>query len=99
MPQSITNEIILEVIDKGLSVIGNNAKQALWFCLERDFKFDRSKVPENLEAFEGTLKGFFGLGYSFLDTLFRQYLREATGEDLQSCETFAECVRVLRKKA
>jgi hypothetical protein len=99
MVQPINDGVLLEVIDKGLSAIGTNAKQALWHCLEKDFEFDQNKVPENLEAFGDTLKDFFGLGYCFLDALFRQYLGEATGEDLQGYKTFGDCVRSLRKKA
>src|SRR5665647_460858 len=99
MSQLITDEIILDVIDKGFNLLGENPKQALWFCLEKDFRFDRQKVPENLEAFEETLKGFFGLGYNFLEAHFRQQLHKATGEDLQGYKTFADCIRGLRKKA
>ena len=98
MSQLLTDKMILDTIDKGLNLLGENPKQALWFCLEKDFKFDRNKVPENLEAFEETLKGFFGLGYTFLEALFRQQLQKATGEDLQVYKTFSDCVQGLRKK-
>jgi hypothetical protein len=99
MPQPVTDEIILDVIDKGFSALGDSPKQAIWYCLEKDYKFERDKVPENLEAFEEALKRLFGLGYNFLEALFRQHLHEATGEDLQSYKTFADCVCGLRKKA
>jgi hypothetical protein len=99
MSELIKDEIILDTIDKGLNLLGENPKCALWFCLEKDFKFDRHKVPENLEAFEEALKSFFGLGYNFLESFFRQHLQKATGEDLKDYKTFADCVRGLRKKA
>jgi hypothetical protein len=98
MSQPVTNEIILDAIDKGLSSLGDCPKQAIWYRLEKDFKLDRNKVPENLDAFEETLESFFGLGYRFLESLFRQYLKEATGEDLQCYRTFADCISGLRKK-
>lgn len=98
MSHPLTDEIILDAIDQGLSALGENPKKALWYCLEKDFKIDRHKVPENLEAFEETLKGFFGLGYSFLEALFRQHLQNATGEDLKCYKSFADCIRGLRKK-
>jgi hypothetical protein len=99
MSKILTDELILEAIDKGLSLLGDSPKQALWFCLEKDFNFDRCKVPENLEAFEETLNGIFGLGYRFLLAHFVQNLHEATGENLQSYKTFAECVHGVREKA
>ena len=99
MSIKITDELVIEIIDKGFSALGDSPKQAIWYCLEKDFKLERQKVPEKLEAFEETLKRFFGLGYSFLEGLFRQNLQEATGEDLQCYKSFAGCVRGLRKKA
>lgn len=99
MTSGITDEIILAVIDKGLASLGESPKQALWFCLEKDFNFDRNKVPENLEAFQQVLQRFFGLGYNFLETLFIRYLSEATGEDLSSQSSFVECVTRLCMKA
>lgn len=99
MSRLITDEIILDIVDKGLAALGESPKQAMWYHLEKDFKFERQKVPENLEAFEGVLQKFFGLGYSFLESLFRQQLREATGEDLKGYKTFVDCVRGLRAKA
>jgi|SRR3990170_3849964 len=99
MPNQIDDELILGVIEKGLSALGENPKNALWFCLKKDFNLDPQNVPENIEAFEQTLQRFFGLGYNFLQTLFLKYLSEATGEDLLSSPSFAECVIRLRAKA
>jgi hypothetical protein len=64
--------------------------------LEKDFKFDRNKVPENLEAFAEVLEKFFGLGHKFLDALFMKHLQEFVGEDLQRYGSFAGAVRGLR---
>jgi hypothetical protein len=93
------DDIVIKAIDKGLSALGESPKQAVWYCLEKDFKLDRTKVPENLKAFEETLKKFFGLGYGFLDALFRVNLQQATGENFEGYKTFADCVQALRVKA
>jgi hypothetical protein len=53
-------------------------------------------VPRNIETFEEALQKLFGLGYNFLDALFRQYLHEATGEKFQNCASFAQCVILLQ---
>jgi len=52
-----------------------------------------------IKAFEEALQKLFGLGYIFLESLFLKHLHNATGEDLQGCKTFADCVRSLRMKA
>ena len=98
MSQIITDEIILEVIDKGLSVLGESPKQAVWYYLENSLSFKRNKVPENIEEFEKALQDFFGLGYSFLRNILLQQLQEITGEDLHYYATFADCIKNLRKK-
>ena len=75
MSQLITDEIVLDVIDKGFSALGESPKRAIWYYLEKELKFARHQVPENLDAFEGALQKFFGLGYNFLESLFRQQLQ------------------------
>ncbi len=98
MINNFSDKMVLDVIEKGLNSLGESPKKAIWFCLEKDFGFDRQKVPENLEAFQQTLQKFFGLGYFFLDALFRNYLAAATGEELGNYSSFAQTVHFLRKK-
>lgn len=99
MSKSISDEIVLQVIERGFDSLGETPKQAIWFCLEEKFGFNRKKVPENIEAFQEALQKIFGLGYNFLDALFRQYLQEATGEQFHNCASFAECVSLLQIRA
>jgi hypothetical protein len=99
MPNCISDEVVIAVIEKGLSSLGESPKKAIWFCLEKDLNLDKQNVPQNIEAFQQALQRFFGLGYNFLETLFLRYLSEATGEDLSSSRSFAECVIRLRTKA
>lgn len=99
MPSYITDELILDVIEKGLSALGENPKAAIWSCLEKDFNLDKQKVPRNIEAFQQAMQRFFGLGYNFLEALFLKYLSEATGENQPSNSSFAECILSLRMKA
>ena len=98
MPQPISNGLILSIIEKGLDKLGNSPKSAIWYCLEKDYGFTHETIPENLKGFESILQKIFGLGYSFLDALFKQYLQDATGENLEGYRTFAESVEALRFK-
>jgi len=95
----MTDSLVLEVIDWGLDVLGVSGKKAVWFYLEQDPNFNREKIPENLEDFEKALRGLFGLGYDFLEVLFRKYLQEITGENLEGYKSFLECVSYLRVKS
>ena len=98
MSKSISDEIVLQIIERGFDALGESPKQAIWFCLEEKFGFNRKKVPENLADFQAALQKIFGLGYSFLDVLFRKYLEEATGEKFHNCASFAECVSLLQSR-
>jgi len=98
MPKQITDEIILEVVDHGLRALGESPRKALWYCLEKDFGLCREKVPKNVDSFEEALKSYFGLGYSFLGSLLKNYLSEATGEPFPTNQSFAESVSYLRSK-
>jgi hypothetical protein len=92
------DELITDAIEKGLSALGDNPKQATWFCLEKEFKITKQNAHSNLPKLHEGLTRLFGLGYSFLDMLFRKYLSESTGEDLVKFSSFTECVEALRRK-
>jgi hypothetical protein len=98
MSKPINDEIILQAIDQSLSALGDGPKQALWSFIEKDSNISRQKVPQNVEEFEQTLQKVFGLGYKFLDSLFKKYLSDATGENLNEYTSFAASVRSLRSK-
>lgn len=95
MTKPITDEILLTVIDRGLDALGESAKQALWYYLKKDFNFQPQNIPKSINAFQEALQKFFGLGYNFLDELFKQYLQEALDENMPKNKNFAECVSYL----
>jgi hypothetical protein len=98
MSKPITDNLVLEVIDRGLDTLGASGKKAVWFYLEQDPSFEREKVPENLENFEKALRSLFGLGYNFLDSIFRIDLEKTVGQNLRENGSFPECVSYLRAK-
>ena len=99
MPEPINDNMILSVIDKGLDAIGSTPKQAIWSCLEKDHGINQTNVTQNLEKFILLLEKFFGIGYNFLDTLFRLHLQNITQENLEGNSSFLQCVEALRLKA
>ena len=98
MQQPYSDGVLLAVIEKGLDSLGETPKQAIWFYLEQTFGFSKKNIPENIDVFQDALQKCFGLGYGFLDTLFRRYLEEVIGQNLEGYSSFAECVNVLRLK-
>ena len=98
MTITVNDDIIINVIEKGLSSLGESTKETIWHHLEKDFNYEKHKVPEKIEAFQQTLSEIFGTGYIFLDSLLREYLSEDTGADLSNFKSFAESVEKLRGK-
>ena len=95
MPTISDDKLVLDVIDKGLTVLGKTPKQAIWSYLEKDFKVNPEELPKNIRAFTEGLEKIFGIGYKFLDQLFCHYLEEATGKQLTTNKTFCENIETM----
>ena len=65
--------------------------------LEQDYGFNKENITKDLTAFLAVLQSIFGLGYSFLDSIFVSLLEKATGEKFEDGGDFAECVSYLRR--
>ena len=98
MTTAISDEMILGAIEKGLSKLGENPKQATWLFLEKVYKINKQDVAKNLDQFQKALQQLFGSGSKFLDDLFREHLAETTHEDLTNFTSFVKCVAELRNK-
>jgi len=55
-------KILIESVDYSLLLLGESARKAVYFHLERDYSITREKVPENIEAFVNGLESLFGAG-------------------------------------
>ena len=65
--------------------------------LEQEYGFSRENIPKDLTAFVGVLQSIFGLGYSFLDSIFKSLLEQEIGEKLEVNSSFVEYVQNLRR--
>jgi hypothetical protein len=97
MPKEISEDLILSIIDNGISSLGEKPKKMIISMLEQDYGFTKENITKDLTAFLGVLQSIFGLGYSFLDSIFRSLLEKATGEKFEDVGDFAECVSYLRR--
>ena len=60
-------EILLEAIDEGLSLLGESPKQAVYFHLEKTFKMNRLDIPDRIEDFTDAVEKIFGSGAKILE--------------------------------
>jgi hypothetical protein len=95
MVTELTENIVLSVINKSFSALGQNPKKALWYILESDYKITPQNVVGNLNLFEKVLRSIFGSAYGLLDVLLCKYLSEAVGETFNENKSFVESVKSL----
>jgi hypothetical protein len=60
-------EVLLEAIDEGLSLLGESSKQAVYFHLEKAFKMNRLDIPYRIEDFTDAIEKLFGGGAKILE--------------------------------
>lgn len=94
-------KLLLQAVDEGLSSLGESAKQAIYFHLEKSFNAKKKKIPFEIEAFVNGIEKIFGLGATFLEVLIVRRLYERVGRVFEWDEstdfTFTECVAVAER--
>lgn len=68
--------IILETVDKELSLLGESLKAEVYFHLLRDFGINRNEIPSNLAKFSNALEKIFGEGAKLLEINFMKELHQ-----------------------
>ena len=59
--------LLLEAIDEGLSLLGESAKQVVYFHLEKNFKINRQDIPYKIKEFTDAIEKIFGNGAKILE--------------------------------
>ncbi|GAH09178.1 unnamed protein product, partial [marine sediment metagenome] len=53
-------EVLLEAIDEGLSMLGESGKQAIYLHLGKSLKMNRQDIPYRIEEFADAIEKLFG---------------------------------------
>ena len=72
-------EVLLEAIDEGLSLLGESPKQAVYFHLEKTFKMNRLDIPDRIEEFTDAVEKIFGAGAKILEIQIMKCLFKKVG--------------------
>jgi hypothetical protein len=70
------NRLFLEAVDSGFSLLGESAKQATYFHLEKDFRIARGDIPRRIDDFANALEEMFGFGAKFIEVQIMRKLYE-----------------------
>jgi hypothetical protein len=77
------DELLLEAVDEGLSVLGESSKQAIYFHLAISFNIKKEEIPEKIEIFADAIEKIFGLGAKFLEISIMKRLFEKLGRSFK----------------
>ena len=94
-------EVLLEAIDEGLSLLGESSKRAVYFYLERSFGIRKVDIPSKIEEFVDAIEEIFGCGAKYLEIQMMKRLYEKVGHGFEYFPekddlVFSEYVRAIR---
>lgn len=82
-PSKEFNQLILESVDEGLSILGDDpVKRTFYYHLEKRDNIKRDEIPEKLEAFHNALAELFFTGSAILERRMSRHLYERLGLEL-----------------
>jgi len=94
-------KLLLEAVDDGLSSLGDSAKYAIYFHLEKTFNINRRNIPSKIEEFADAIEKIFGFGAKPIEVLIMRRLYEKVGGVVEYPEhkelVFAEYVAAARQ--
>ena len=101
MPKPEFENLLLEAVDQGLSVLGESSKLSIYFHLEKSFGIKRQDIPQKTDAFVSAVEKLFGPGAKFIETLVSKGLCEKAGLKIEEGAvknlSFVETVAVVKK--
>ena len=96
------NRLFIEVIDETFSSLGESAKTAIYFHLERKFKIKKDEIPNTVANFAQAMDILFGISSKPLELMFMQRLNEKVKAEYGSVKpddfTFEKYVDMVKQK-
>jgi hypothetical protein len=77
------NLLLLDSIDEALLSLGESARQAIYFHIEKNFQVYREEIPVELERFQNALEKIFGVGARYIEILIMRNLCEKVDHSLE----------------
>ncbi len=80
--QGKLKRILIRAVDESLSSLGDSAKQAIYYHLEKSFNLRKTDIPEKIEVFSNAIESIFGEGAKLLEIQIMKRLHEKAGSEL-----------------
>jgi PAS domain S-box-containing protein len=78
------NELLLTAIDETLCALGEGAKTAIYFHIEKKYKIKKTAIPKKIESFTQALEKLFGIGSKPIELMLLQNLSSRVEVDDES---------------
>jgi len=76
-------KLLLEAVDEALSSLGDSSKQAIYFCLEKNFAIKKHDIPNKIQEFANALENILGGGAKILEIQIMKHIYEEVGHDFK----------------
>jgi hypothetical protein len=74
---------LMKAIDDGLSYLGEESKQGIYYYLEKNFNISREEIPFKIEKFTEAIEEIFGIGAKILEIQIMQHLYKNTNTKIK----------------
>jgi len=98
-PQSFS-QVLLDCVDEGLSVLGNEPRQAVYQYLATIHSLDREQIPDKVDEFATGLKKALGSASRVIERLILKKLFQRIGSTFRETAEleFADYVRDAKRR-
>jgi len=94
------SQVLLDCVDEGLSVLGNEPRQAIYQYLATIHSLDREQIPDKVDEFAAGLKKALGSASRVIERLILKKLFQRIGSTFRETADleFADYVRDARRR-
>jgi hypothetical protein len=72
-------KLLLDSVDEALLLLGESARQSIYFHFEKEFNLSREEIPIRLEEFQCAIERLFGIGSRYIEILVMKNLHKKIG--------------------
>ncbi len=77
------NKALIDAVDSGLLVLGENSRMAIYFHLDKTFKIKREEIALKFGEFKKALENIFGQGAEIIKAVITKELQTKLDLDLE----------------
>ncbi len=93
-----STERLIQAVERGLSSLGRNVSEIVFYNLEKRFLIDRNKIVDDPELFVKALHTMFGSGAAIIEKMIVGYVCEGLEIRSLNPSTFSDCIKIVKSR-